>query len=170
MLTEDQKYLSEKCLTLWKYLEQTVNTRLLTTENQNNNSDVDLDSLLIKEKVDSMKIKSKMFNAQNESSFALPSLEYKLQQIRCSLEQIKLTNISQSFLIDNSHNSVKEISCYQSTSSLGVLSNEVKEGLSNPPEISSTNTNKYKPVLESSKLIGLASMQNKRKTQSYSKL
>ena len=52
--------------------------------------------MLTREKVDAVKITTRNFYIQNDSSFVIPCLDYNLCELRTSLEHIKLAKISYS--------------------------------------------------------------------------
>lgn len=125
---------------------------------------IDVDSLLVREKVDSMKIASKMFNVQTESSYSLPSLEYSLQQIRISLERVKLADFTSSKKIHELSEQIDILEHIQSASSQEIFSGEATSKSSAPTEGFAHSLQSNKPIHEFKSLLGLASMQYKRKS------
>ena len=104
-----------------------------------------------------------MFNVQNESSYSLPSLEYNLQQIRISLEQVKLVSFSSSKRIVELNQQMDLLKSIHTTCSQGASLDEVSRESSVPSEGLSQNIEANKSIHDGKRLLGLVSMQFKRK-------
>ena len=111
-----------------------------------------------------------MFNVQQESSFSLPSLDYNLQQIRNSLEQIKLVSHLPISKHEEFSFSAKGFTFPQSTSCLGIVSDDLKRYVTDTPEIRTVDPDTKQVRSLKPKILGLASIDNRKRTQSMSHL